>query len=319
MALVSFVAGLLVWSGLFWNVQAAELSHSPWLPNWFGTSPYKALPPLAAIDEGLIGTFFKSRTYFNGNLWTMSYELFGSFLSFALALVVVDLRRPKVSLALTAILFVIVLSWSPYYAHFVAGVGMAQLYALRGERLPRLRIGWIVGAGLAAFLLFGFRGAIAAGDRPVGFYAALRFLPKITASELQVLLHTVSALLILCLVMSSPFCRRTLGGRLGAWLGRLSFPIYLTHLVVICSVGSLAFVRLSGYMPHAPAVGLSIAATVAVSFAVSYPVMVFDLWWVRQVNALAGRLKHDSASGFVNQPAPAAFPVGLQYPSRSAA
>jgi peptidoglycan/LPS O-acetylase OafA/YrhL len=248
----------------------------------------------------------------------MNYELFGSFLAFASALVVADLRRPRLSLALTAVFFVVILSWNPYYATFVAGVGMAQVYVLCGERLPRVRVRWVLLAAFVAFILFGFRGTLE-GGKPVGFYAGLAHLPRITGLELQTLLHSLAALLIMGIVMSSPLCRTALGGRFGAWIGRMSFPIYLTHLVVICSAGSLAFVWLSARLPHGPAIGASILATVAITFAVSYPVMLFDQWWVRRVNAVAGRLRPAPAPDAASPPMRVVFPASVQIPSQSAA
>jgi peptidoglycan/LPS O-acetylase OafA/YrhL len=300
--LVSLASGLCLWAGWYANVPAAAISKSPWLGLWFGTPPYKNPPPIAAIEEGAVGAFFFARTYFNGNLWTMYYELFGSFLAFGLALAVVDLKRPRIAIPLNLVLFAIVLSWNPFFAPFVAGVLLAQAYVVHAGSLPRLRLGWLVAACLAAFLLFGFRGAVE-GGRPVGFYVFLKLLPRMSPAELQVLLHSFAAVLIIGIVLSTPSFRRMLGGRLGSWLGRMSFPVYLTHLVVICSFGSHLFLWLSLRLPHAAAVLLTMGGSIAVTLAVSYPLALFDRWWVGRVNAVAALLRQGRG------PEPAALAV----------
>jgi peptidoglycan/LPS O-acetylase OafA/YrhL len=316
--IVSVVSGLLVWGGLYGNASAAEVSKSPWLGGWFASSPYKGLPPIAAAQEGLIGTFLRGQSYFNGNLWTMSYELFGSFLAFGIALVCVELNRPKISLALTALLYVLLLSWSPIFSMFVAGVGMAQVFTLYQGRFPTVRLQWIVLAAIAAFLMFGFRGTVD-GGRAIGFYVGLRSLPRISPVELQTLIHTLAALLIMWLVMSVPTCRSALGGRFGAWAGRMSFPIYLTHLVVICSIGSHGFIWLTARLPHAPAVVLAVALTIVATIVCSYPLAIFDRWWVYWVNTTVASLRQRRPQRGQNEVLALAPPARLELRSESAA
>lgn len=68
----------------------------------------------------------------------------------------------------------------------------------------------------------------------------------------------VSAILILAGVLISPRLRRILSFRWQAWLGRLSFGLYLTHFPILFTVGIAIFLPVEarwGYMPATLAAG----------------------------------------------------------------
>ncbi len=61
----------------------------------------------------------------------------------------------------------------------------------------------------------------------------------------------------------------------------MSFPIYLTHLLVICTLGSSVFIAIKPHAPHAVSVGLTLATVFLATITVSYPLARFDVAWVR--------------------------------------
>ncbi len=67
------------------------------------------------------------------------------------------------------------------------------------------------------------------------------------------------------------------------FLGDLSFPLYLVHVPVICSVGSAVY--LSSQSP-----GLAILISGIVSIAAAIPLLYFNLFWVERINAWTSRL-----------------------------
>ncbi|WP_262029296.1 acyltransferase family protein [Microvirga sp. Mcv34] len=281
--IVSLASGLLVWAGMYANQPAAEISRSTWLKWWFASYPYSAVPPLAALEEGLLGTFLDGRNYFNSNLWTMYYEFFGSFLVLGLALVIVELKRPRLSILLSAGLFILTLYQARLFAPFIGGVIAAQIYSLHVFHRVRLGGGPALLVAAAAFLLFGFRESID-GSKAFGFYAVLNQVQGMPLATVAVLLHTIGALLLMWLITACAPCKRLFSSRIGLWLGRMSFPIYLTHLLVICTIGSSIFVALKPYLPHAVAVALTISVVFGITLTVSYPLALFDSVWVRFIS-----------------------------------
>jgi peptidoglycan/LPS O-acetylase OafA/YrhL len=299
--IVSLVSGLLFWAGMYTSQPAAEISRSTWLTWWFASYPYSTSSPLAAIEEGLLGAFLEGRVYFNSNLWTMYYEFFGSFLSLGLALVVIELRRPKLSILLSIGLFILMLYQARLFAPFIAGVVAAQIYSLPGLHRIRLGFGSALLLGAAAFLLFGFKDGIE--GKAVGFYAILNQVQSIPLATAGTLFHTASALLIMLLVAAYLPCKRLLSGRIGALLGSMSFPVYLTHLLVICTLGSSTFVAVKPFVPHAVSIALTLATVFVATIALSYPLARFDKAWVRFINVTLGRLRDEPSTQAGDDPA----------------
>jgi len=76
--------------------------------------------------------------------------------------------------------------------------------------------------------------------------------------------------------------RGWLSGRYSAWLGELSFPLYLVQVSAITSVASYVYLQMG---PYAAAV-MSIVGTVALSI----PLIYFNRWWVALLNRCAASL-----------------------------
>jgi peptidoglycan/LPS O-acetylase OafA/YrhL len=111
--------------------------------------------------------------------------------------------------------------------------------------------------------------------------------------QLGVLFHTVAALLIIGLAMAYEPLKRLLSSRAGLWLGQMSFPVYLTHLVVICSVGSYTFTAAKPLLPHSLSIALTLSVVFGVTFIVSYPLAIFDKTWVGFLNKFITDLRRE--------------------------
>jgi peptidoglycan/LPS O-acetylase OafA/YrhL len=86
-------------------------------------------------------------------------------------------------------------------------------------------------------------------------------------------------LMILAVEISLP-THRFFTKPLFAFLGELSFPLYLVHVLILCSAGSFVFV----VAPPILAGPLATLATVAGSFLAAYPLVVFNRHWVSWLN-----------------------------------
>jgi Acyltransferase family len=83
---------------------------------------------------------------FDPPLWTMTYEFFGSFMVFAL---IAYLRPSRLRTLLLAMLFLLLTALQTYFALFVAGILIADLFALIGASTAANRAGAaLCGAGL---------------------------------------------------------------------------------------------------------------------------------------------------------------------------
>jgi peptidoglycan/LPS O-acetylase OafA/YrhL len=135
----------------------------------------------------------------------------------------------------------------------------------------------------AAVYCLGYSGAKHSAFAPLGW----PWLSKLSFTYL----NAIGAVLLIVTAQTCTPIRSLLAARAGAWLGRISFPLYLLHVPVLCSVGCWTFLALSSRVPDpAPHFG-AIAVTILASVALAVPLAAFNDWWVRSLNQQAQRLQ----------------------------
>jgi peptidoglycan/LPS O-acetylase OafA/YrhL len=136
-------------------------------------------------------------------LWTMTYEFFGSFMVFA---VVAALRPSRLRTVMLGVLFVVLAALQTYFALFVAGILIANLFPLVGPATANRAGATLCLAGLLLILL------------PNSWFGPV-YVGGAT-----------------CLTAGAVFCapvRRFFETRVSSFLGWISFPLYLVQAAVI--------------------------------------------------------------------------------------
>ena len=262
--------------------QAAAATGSPWLAA-FASSPHPPgtqASPWDALYQGAYSTFFEGASDFDSSLWTMRFEFTGSFIAFGLALACAGASRLLKS-GLVAVALLLAGEADARYAAFVLGAGLAAFLPARTMPIP----GWITAASLCLVLyLAGYMGHAA------GHFG---WLCRRLGHANPVCVHGMASGLAIILVESQPGLHRRLCGRLAGWLGRLSFPLYLLHIPVFCSLGCLVYLWVG---PERALYAKTAAAltTLLATMALSLPLARFDVWWTWQVSRAAKRLSRDN-------------------------
>ena len=228
-----------------------------------------------ALLQGLFLTFFRGDWRFGSSLWTMKFEFIGSFIAFGLAPILREARNYTSYLVIGIAAMAIAILYFAYFirpemAAFPVGVAMAVLLPRDG----RLSRAIVFPAILLGLFLMGYPGD------PLGAYAI--FKGPVQLGMPFAYPQIAGATILIWAVEMSPDIRRLLSGRFAAFLGGLSFPIYLLHTLVIASVASWVYLRAG--------VGPAFATVFVVSVIASLPLMKFNDWWVGRVNALANRM-----------------------------
>jgi peptidoglycan/LPS O-acetylase OafA/YrhL len=276
-ALISVIAA---WAGfvlgIYWYREASALFKTPWLESFGAGSPDPSIVYNFgfAVADGAVLSFLRRGSMYNSVLWTMTYALSGSLMILVLAVVAVKFRRlhtgSRAMLALIA--FVVAGYVSPLLAALVIGSILSWVSVARPIHVSRLAA--CIGL-LLAFYLLGY----SQGAKP---YA---WLTSVGAGLQygQYVWILASALAIVC-VEGLRVLPRSLSGRIGGFLGSMAFPIYLAQVVVICSIGSYAFVATAGILPSPCPALLACLVSVVGAFAAALPLRTFDLWWVPAIS-----------------------------------
>jgi peptidoglycan/LPS O-acetylase OafA/YrhL len=208
----SLIAWILFCAGAFANQEAAPKAGSAWLADWYKFEPSLWL----AFYEPLLGMYIgidPASTY-NISLWTIIYELFAVAGVIGLAVVMPRLAAPWRVLVMVC---AAALTWETYAFAFILGASVALVRKTRDTQLSSLACFAIGFLGLSL-------GAIA------GPAAAF---PRIA--------WPAGAVLLLIAIDSGPAVRKAMSARWLAWLGSLSFGIYVMHFLTVNSVAARVY------------------------------------------------------------------------------
>ena len=235
--LISAIGYVMLSFGLFHNVQAGTVLDSAWLADQFRIVP----PGLFYFVRFAVFDAFTApnpAASYNPFIWTMQYELIGSFI--LLSSLGLFGSYPAIRRAVLGLGIVLALAIDPLYALFFEGALLAEtdMSALEavGERWRDLvGVTCCAGAWLAC-----------------------------AASRDQ--FQSVIAPLLLAGVLISPWMQRALETRWSRFLGRVSFPLYLVHGYVLAGPVSYAVVFMNERGVGLPVIaGTAIPAIVVLS------------------------------------------------------
>jgi len=264
---ITLMAGCLVlMAGFNHYASTAYVTGSGWLAT-FGNAkfPDHFSPSLNdAVRNSLLVFILGKKFYYNSNLWTMRAEYLCSLAVLMIAYLVGRFNRHRrLGLGLIAggSAILIVANTGLALAEFGIGMSLAIVYTSWRIVLHRL---------LAVLAVAGVLFLVSADD------------PRVEA---------IAAGLLLFVMTTSADVEQALSGRIGYWLGRASFPLYLVHTLVILTIGSevygAVFAVVHRYWVAMAATSLVV---VGVSVGVAMPLMWLDEWWVPTLNKAIGRL-----------------------------
>jgi peptidoglycan/LPS O-acetylase OafA/YrhL len=210
----------------------------------------------------------------------MHHEFIGSFVTFFLA-TTLRRARPGAATWLLATAAVVARFTDPYLVAFVAGTGLAWLTSRRDLRLsPGLALICIA----CGVFLFGYL-------EPRGTYAAFAAVRDSGPTRFdRIAVHTASGLLIIIGLIGNDGLGRSLATPPFRLLGRLSFPVYLFHFPLLCSLGCGLFVLLRPAVSPQFTLLLVAAVYTPLVIGVGYLFACVDEAWLRWVNRFASRL-----------------------------
>jgi len=236
-----------------------------------------------ALYDATIGVLVNGHAQYNPVLWTMAIEFIGSFIAFGLVLVIGKLRY-RWAFYVGA---VILLSNS-YYLGFIIGIILADI-THNTEVLSWIRrvVNRIYLTALLLIVLI--LASIPVPWTEVSGLLQSFSLPFASPMANMNIAHYIGALILMLLVISISGIQRFLSARPLVWLGSLSFAIYLTHTLILYSLGSWLFVRLWDMkLGIYYSAGITAVVVIVVALAVS-------AFWKKYVDDMSVRVSRSMA------------------------
>lgn len=202
---------------------------------------------IEALREGTYGIFFNSEAYYNPVLWTMAYEFTGSFIVFLVLLLV---GKSKYRWYVYGAL--IFATFGTWYVGFILGTVIADLYVRK--KLAYIANRRVLGIGIlvAGLLIGGYPFGPAAGT----IYGYITLPWMIQSANIAVFI-SLGATLVTVGVLSLESVSRFLSSPRVSVLGRFTYSLYLTHYLVIMTLG----LGLFSYFNHSNGYNTSVALT----------------------------------------------------------
>lgn len=254
--ITSFIAYMLMLAHAMYNVPAAGPALAPpWFAGYFHFEPtFKYF-----LQFNLYYVFFNFTpdVNFNPVLWSISYEFMGSMLVY-LVIGLFRTQKNQTYLIPLAVLILFNLIHNPIMACFAMGYVLAELYVAYGKRLESTT--WL---NWAAVLLFCV---------PIICSTFYRTDNRMYLSLL--------ATLMVAAVSFSGFLKHFFSNKVSLFLGKISFPLYLIHLPLVCSFSSYLFLTLPTY-------GFSHQATSNIIVATTVPLGIFLAWAIYPIETFS--------------------------------
>jgi peptidoglycan/LPS O-acetylase OafA/YrhL len=219
-------------ANLYSNVESGISSGSNWMKSWF---PPAEINLANAVQDSTFSALFYGDGSFIPQLWTLKIEFVGSLILLTYLLV----TSPR-SQQITAPIYILVLILlfkhdALYHLLLLLGSFLNFLKPLSGHLRSAL-------LGLSLFL----------GSYSLGFpYHMISALSEGNAHPVSVfvLFHGLGALILVHCVRSGSL-RSLLESPPLLFLGRISFPLYLYHHMVLCSLASFIYIYLPKSQMH---------------------------------------------------------------------
>jgi peptidoglycan/LPS O-acetylase OafA/YrhL len=291
-------SAILFHAGAYSYSDAGAKSGSTWLQT-FGYSSFHDIVPSfrLAAWQGLT-TFMSGKYAMNTNLWTMVYEYYGSIIVFALCPLILKMNgRFMWGMVILISAISLLLQNAPtaisslgftFVVPFLVGLTVSKLFSAQA------RLQFNTGAAISLMAL----GLYLLGYfEPHGYYSWAKPIAWISPQAANSVIYSIGSGAIIAATMSNTRIFNSLDTSFMRNLGRLSFPLYLVHPLVLASVSSWL------YLNTFPTGGIVLfTATFGLCLVFSIPLALFDEWWVKRVRSAFNNLRQLSAALLTSSP-----------------
>lgn len=163
----------------------------------------------------------------NGVLWSISYEIYGSFLVFSIISI---FRKCEIFNKIAFLIFIFLLWTGSYYSLFVFGLLSCKLvYKNCFNFSKKIRIIFIFCGIFLASVPYPRAGI----DMYSGVYGFMGMFKSFDYNKTQQLFVMIGSMLIFVSCLNSDMAEKMLSKKIFIFLGRISFSLYLLHSCIL--------------------------------------------------------------------------------------
>lgn len=234
---LSAIVFVMLHLNLFFNTQAAALTGSEWLAQFYQDKTTLSDLIFSSIaDTWIVGY----STLYSNAFWMLADLFGGSFMAYILAAMSKGMNRRVIFVYIGAAL--IYLSTNSRLTDFALGVLISYIVAQYGESIHKHKKG-CVAAGLVMLVLSVVLGAYPVAYAPTNAYRFLNHLPD-RLNPYYFYHMLASALLVMAIWLLNPL-RKLLSAKPVRFLGKISYSIYLVHIPVLFSLSAWLLIKLT--------------------------------------------------------------------------
>jgi peptidoglycan/LPS O-acetylase OafA/YrhL len=248
---------------------------------------------IEVIKLAFFDVFVLGDASYNSVLWTMRYELFGSFLIFIMLPLVAYNKKEYLQYILFFLLIIGIVKYVDLYiVPFILGVLLCDMH-LKNRGVFKFK-GKIYNTIL---LLIGiYLGSFPYTDTAGTIYQILEL--NVLGNSAFIIYHIIGAFFILIAFLNSVALQKIFSKKIFEFLGKISFSIYLIHFVLLFSFSSFLFEKLTllnlSYnltfiLTFVPSIALMISIAYLMylyvdSFSINFSKKVYTLFFEKMFN-----------------------------------
>jgi len=280
MALISTLfSWFMIHYGLYSYTEVAQITKSGWMTRFANSSGDFLNASFGdAFMQGFFFSFFRGDSNLNTSLWTMHHEFIGSLLVFGLIPVLNGIRSVN-AFVLMIILLLAAFFTNSYMCAFIMGCFLSYYRCQVRPADGLLPTKFMLTASLLlVFLAFGYL------NPGHGFYDFFRDYSALNTHSMRIIIHSVAAVILIQVIMNYDSVYKLFDGRIGRFLGRCSFALYVIHVPLMFMFSTTLFLTITDIVGYRLAVLITFIATVPLLFLISWIMTLFDELWCKRVN-----------------------------------
>lgn len=229
------------------------------------------------IKAAIFDPFFRFKSHpYNPVLWTMSYELAGSFLVFSFVALFANMKKRWIVYLVLSIVFI-----QTYFVAFLWGMLLADLLRLKWLNNKKttilvLLMGLYLGSAPYTSLIGTMYAPIEIVTNHINWWSQFKIDPRLLARNL-------GAAMVLFALLRSNMMQRAFSWQPFAYLGQISFSIYLIHFTFLNTFSAFLFSRVIDHFSY----NLAFAITFIVSMV---PLFVLSHYYMKYIDQGAIKL-----------------------------